>query len=133
MKTSFTFNGQTLPEWAYFITESMPIRPQAKENFVDIPLKNGSIDFNDVNGIYYQDDVITLSISVKGTGFGDTYSKLKILSEWLKGKGDLSFSEIPDKVFKDCKCYSGIGAKFDVAGRKADISVSFRVPASELL
>ncbi len=79
-------------------TKSRPIRPSAKTFLAEVPCRDGCYDFSASNPYgreFYNDRIFTVSMSVYADNMTLMQKKLTQLSNWLCGKGDLIFDDMP--------------------------------------
>ena len=108
-------------------TKSRPIRPSAKTFLADVPCRDGSYDFSASNPYgreFYNDRIFTVSMSVYADNMVLMQKKLTQLSNWLCGKGELIFDDMP-LVKWTGRVSDEIIYMPEHEGRKAVIEVTF--------
>lgn len=92
--TDFTFNSATSIVNAVsgikITNVTRPTRPARERNKVVIPGVNGTYDFGNNRK---EDFIITIEIVIIGISASDLQTKVKALSSYLDGKGNLIFTD----------------------------------------
>ncbi len=130
MRNGFKFNGRHSSEFDVTVrTKSRPIRPEAKRFTIDLPSRDGEYDFslsNPQKREHFYDRTFIVTLSLYAENLMKMQNKLMEVSQWLTGRGELVFDDIPSVIWRG-KIVDEIIYMPEHDGRKAVLEVSFRV------
>lgn len=78
-----------------------PVLPELSESLLDVSGKHGSYDYNNNT---YRDRLITVDFFVSRNNFKDFRLDIRKVAAWLRRKGEIRFSDEPDKYYFG-RCY----------------------------
>lgn len=94
----FSFKGKNSKDFGIYVVEDdRVLRPSLSNNEVIIPKRHGSYDFG--NNTYRNRDIILTLGLLKETTPEELRLKMREIAGWLNGKGNLIFSDEPDKHY----------------------------------
>lgn len=128
MRNGFKFKDIHSSQFGVSVrTKSRPIRPSAKMFLSEVPCRDGVYDFSASNPYgreFYNNRTFAVSMSIYADNMTLMQEKLTRLSNWLCGKGELIFDDIP-LVKWTGKVSDEIIYMPEHEGRKAVIEVTF--------
>lgn len=128
MHFGFKYKGRHTSEFgALMRSKSRPILPQKRQRYLDLPNKDGSINYanvNDYGRAMYDNRTITVTLLVRADNVTQLENRVSRVAEWLIGSGTLVFDDMPDTAWM-----AAVDNAVDFApereGRKALITVDF--------
>lgn len=108
-------------------TKSRQMLPAVRTSYVDVPLRDGNIDFTDANEYgraFYEKRTFTMNLLIKAEDIIELQNKISDTARWLSGRGELIFDDMPLAIW-DASAVNGIDFAPELSGTRAIITVNF--------
>lgn len=126
MSLGFTFKNVHSSTYGVAQSGERPARPPVKQSYIDMPHKNGSVDFTEIYGIHYEDSIFIVKLQITAENIIQLKTKVKQAAVWLTGSGTLVFDDEPEQEYS-ASCYEGLNYVPQIMGRYAELTINFRV------
>lgn len=124
----FTYRGRHSDEFGVkMASKSRPILPSVKENIVDVPLRDGGLDFtaaNEYGRAFYERRSFSVNLLITANDIYELERKASLVATWLSRGGELIFDDMP-AVAWNARVVGGVDFVPERHGRKAILPVVF--------